>query len=138
MSSTKSFRDQHDALLKMAGELGRALGAGRVNRAPTEIVKLLAMFSGKLNVHLAMEDKVLYPRLLGCRDAGTQALARKGQSDMGGIAAAFKTYRTRWSNAHRIEADQPGFVRETRELLAVLGGRITWENDCLYAAADAL
>ncbi len=57
MSRTKIFRDQHDELIKIAGELSEYLSLEKVKTNADEIRHLLSKLFGKLNVHLSMEDK---------------------------------------------------------------------------------
>src|SRR4029453_4097984 len=61
MSFTDKFRQQHDEILAIVGELNDKLKAKADAQALRSVLSNLA---GKLNFHLAMEDKALYPRIL--------------------------------------------------------------------------
>jgi len=64
MSKTKTFRDQHEELIKIATQISSRLNADALSKDANEVRSLLSKLLGKLNVHLAMEDRNLYPNLL--------------------------------------------------------------------------
>ena len=96
---------------------------------------LLSNLAGKLNLHLAMEDKALYPRLMEKKDAESGVLARKYMDEMGGLAQVFTTYNSKWQ-VSAISADAAGFCRETQTVFAALGKRIEREDNHLYPLVD--
>jgi hemerythrin-like domain-containing protein len=96
---------------------------------------LLSSLAGKLGVHLAMEDKALYPRLAEDGAPPDAALAAAFMQEMGGLGAAFAAYNRNWP-APAIAADPAGFARETRAVFAALARRIERENRQLYPIAD--
>ena len=108
-------------------------------------VRLLAMVDGvgpdtglsalrwRLNhvlmVHLAKEDKLLYPKLLAFPE--TRALARRFAEEMGGLAEAYLAYYAAWP-IERVEADWAGFGAATRGVMKALRQRILREERDLY------
>ena len=133
MAYTDNFRRQHQELLTMVGEI-----AGRVKAEPGDargLRNLLSALAGKLTVHLAMEDKALYPRLAEAKVESSRGIARAFQQEMGGLAQAFADYNQKWQTA-AIAADQGGFARETRAVFGAIGRRIGRENLELYPLAD--
>ena len=133
MSFTDKFRTQHDEILALAGEITAQLHA----RADAVAVrKQLSSLAGKVNFHLAMEDKALYPRLMQQKGSSADAIAAKFQAEMGGLARVFADYNAKWQ-VSAIRADLPGFTNETRKLFGALAHRIARENADLYPLADA-
>lgn len=131
MSFTAKFRQQHDEILELVGELTRGLKAN----ADAETLRgVLSNLAGKLNFHLAMEDKALYPRILKM-DAKASAMAGKFMEEMGGLGEAFSNYNNKWQ-VSAIRSDPAGFASATHKVFAALGKRIARENAELYPLAD--
>lgn len=134
MGFTDNFRSQHDEILALAGEIGEMLKAGEPDTAAMR--KQLSLLAGKVNFHLAMEDKALYPRLLQRRGTQAEAVAGRFMSEMGGLAEVFAGYNAKWQLS-AIRADLPGFGNETRKVFGALAHRIARETTQLYPLADA-
>lgn len=132
MSFTDKFRTQHDEILALAGEISDKL---RTNPDAVLIRKLLSNLAGKVNFHLAMEDKALYPRLMKQADAHSNALATRFMTEMGGLAQVFAAYNAKWQ-VSAIKADTGAFSEETRKVFGALAHRIARENSDLYPLAD--
>ncbi|GGA38595.1 hemerythrin domain-containing protein [Sphingomonas psychrolutea] len=99
-------------------------------KAPGETLSALRWrLNHVLMVHLAKEDKVLYPRLLAKPE--TRALAQRFASEMGDLAKVYLGYASKWT-IERIQADWQGFGEETREVMAALRRRILREERDLY------
>ena len=132
MSFTDKFRAQHDEILALATEI-----TGQLKGKPDAVAvrKMLSNLAGKVNFHLAMEDKALYPRLLQHQDAKSTALAGKFMKEMGGLAQVFVAYNNKWQ-VTAIKADPSGFSDETRKVFGALAHRISRENTDLYPLAD--
>jgi hypothetical protein len=124
---------QHDEILAMAGELGQKIKAGA---DAAEVRKILSNLAGKVNFHLAMEDKALYPRLMKQTDANVPVVAARFLKEMGGLAELFTNYTNKWQ-VTAIRADAAGFSNETRKVLGALAHRIARENAELYPLADS-
>ena len=133
MSFTDKFRQQHDEILGIVGELNQKLKA---NADAQELRGVLSNLAGKLNFHLALEDKALYPRIMK-KDAAASAMAAKFMEEMGGIGAVFVTYNNKWQ-VSAIRSDPSGFAAETRTVFLALGKRIARENAELYPLADSV
>jgi hypothetical protein len=138
MKRTQVFREQHADLLSMATKLKPLLDAGKLKQDASAARVMLSNLAGKLNVHLAMEDKSLYPDLLASNDPTVKAKAKKFVTEMGGIKEAFKSYMGRYPSPEAIAKASAEFVKETSEILGVLGKRIHAEDTDLYVAVDNL
>ena len=88
-----------------------------------------------LSVHLAKEDRLLYPLLRRSADSTTRALAERFDAEMGGLANLHRDYCARWPIA-AVEADWPGFCHDTRTLIALLRRRMAREDSQLYPRID--
>ncbi len=132
MSRTAMFRRQHEELLSIASELSALLIPSALSKDAGPARKALSRLAGKLNVHLAMEDKSLYPHLLKSQDIKTQSTAKQFIEEMGNIAQVFKAYTQKWPHVAIIQDDPNGFIKETQGICEALGNRIDKENKVLY------
>ena len=82
-----------------------------------------------LMVHLAKEDKLLYPQLMA--SSITQALAKRFADEMGGLAQAYLAYNAAWP-IERVEAEWSLFGEATRGVMKALRQRILREERDLY------
>lgn len=138
MSKTKAYREQHDDLLKVVGEISAQLNVDKLSKDATEVRSLLSKLFGKLSNHLAIEDKSLYPRLLEQSDEQIKTLAKRFKDEMGGIGEAVTNYKQDWPSAVKIQDDPSTFITQTKVIFDALGKRIEQENNVLYKAVDEL
>ena len=107
----------------------RLLEAVEAERQPAGLSALRWRLNHVLMVHLAKEDKLLYPSLLAM--PATKALAQRFADEMGGLAEAYLAYNAAWP-IERIEADWVGFGVATRGVMKALRQRILREERDLY------
>ncbi len=136
MVYTQKFRDQHDSLLKKAGEISKHLNEDDLKKDATDIRDMLSGLLGSLKIHLAVEDKALYPKLENSNHPELVALSIQYQKEMGGIAEFVSNYSKKWPGAYAISDDAKTFIEETNQLISALATRIKKENDYLYKLAD--
>lgn len=132
MATLDLLKDQHHELLDIASALSLHLQIDRIAEMPDAVHELLLNLAGRLRVHLAMEDRGLYPLLLETRDETVKRLAREFIDDIGGLSARSRKYMLRWSVPRLISEHPRDFARETRELLQELSLRIEREETELY------
>ena len=82
-----------------------------------------------LMVHLAKEDKLLYPKLLA--SPATKGLAQRFADEMGGLAESYLAYNAAWP-IQRVEAEWADFGEATRGIMNALRKRILREERDLY------
>jgi len=138
MSKTKMFRDQHDDLLKAAAKLKAELNADKIGKDPAPAKSALAQLLGKLSVHLAMEDKSLYPALVKHPDQRVKSTADRFIGEMGAVAKVLADYQKTWAGEAALKQNPRGFVQQTGNILDALGKRIDKENGELYKLVDSL
>ncbi len=136
MAYTDKFRAQHGELLNVAKSIGNLFNAELLRKDATEVRHLLSVLHGKLSVHLAMEDKSLYPRLLSHHDSAIRDTTQRYIDEMGALAGAFKAYVGKWPTPSSIQANPEAFIAETSGVFDALGKRIVLENKELYVMAD--
>ncbi len=132
---TSSLREQHAGLAAQLGAIDQAIKAGKPG---TELRKLLIEFSGKLTIHLAAEDRMVYPQLQSSPDTAVAAMAKRFASEMGGLGAAFKAFNHTYNAGAAIDTDRAGFAKAFGGIVAAIVARVKAEETELYAAVDRL
>lgn len=136
MSYTDSLRKQHQEILGIVGQVSAAMKAP-INAASGQALHgLLVSLAAKVKVHLATEDKVLYPKLMDSKDAVVSSTSKKFAAEMGEIGGVFKAYVETYRTADAIAGHGEQFKKETEGLFKVLGHRIQVEEASLYPLAD--
>lgn len=129
MLKREDLSREHDELNMLATEILNHVDAA----APDfqALSNLRWRMSRVLLIHLAKEDRLLYPELRRSMQPGVSGLATRFADEMGGLALAFTDYVTNWP-VQRAMADWRGFRRSTRAILTDLSDRIRREEQELY------
>ena len=135
---TEKFRRQHDVLVDLAGELDRLSKSIETLYDAKVVRSHLNHFAGKLVVHLAKEDKSLYPKLLESSDTQVVVLTRRFIREMGDLSATFDEFTKRWVGPADILVQKDEFQAELAGIVSALAKRIDKENNELYTLADDL
>jgi len=141
MAKSGNFRKHHQDLKQFAGQISQLLNPTQLRADGTtlrQLSGLLAELTRRLNIHLSIEDMVLYPRLLRDSDGPDKALAQKYHNDVGGLAKLYEQYCQKWSTPEAIQADPEQFSSESRYIFEILARRIEKEENELYPLYDKL
>jgi hemerythrin-like domain-containing protein len=131
MVVTEPLRKQHAEIVEAVREIDAGLDPQRLVKSAGEIRSRLSALIGKLSIHLAIEDKSLYPSIEKHADARVREIGVKYASEMAGVKPAVEAFSRKWSEA-AIAKDAAAFCAETKKLFAVLADRIKRENTELY------
>lgn len=137
MGLTTNLQEQHKRLLEMATEISNMIKNEELSKDANVLTKKLATFSGKIGVHLAIEDKALYPRLLKNSNEDIRRLTQKYIDEMGNIKAKVGNYIQKWRSPVSIQDNPPEFIKESEGIFKALAHRIERENTELYPLVDA-
>ncbi|MCB9495647.1 MAG: hemerythrin domain-containing protein [Fibrobacteria bacterium] len=137
---TGMLRQQHHEILAIVNEMRRHLLAPqRMTAAVADGLRAnLVALSGKVTVHLSVEDKGLYPRLLASQGTSAAETAQRFSEEMGHIGSSFKEFLGHWPSGEHILREPVKFVDECATIFQVLSHRIEREEKELYALADSL
>lgn len=129
---TEVYRRQHHQLRTLLDGMSRFLvpldaGACRAG---------LERLSTVLKVHLALEDKALYPHLITHDNPDVRRTAGEFQFHMGRLAQEFEAFHARWSRPGEIESSAYEFAVEYRELSEALRRRMDMEDTTLYVLVE--
>ncbi len=136
MIDTEVYRTQHDSLLKITGDISEFLDVSILTQDARKVHSLLNKLAGKLNVHLAMEDNSLYPKLLEHPQENVRSVSLYYMQEMGNLANSFKSYMSVWGMSQDILDEPAEFIRQTDQMISTLKSRIERENTELYPLAE--
>ncbi len=130
--TTAALSEQHQDLVHVVTTVSKLMTIEAIQGNPLGVVQALMKLSGKLSIHLAMEDKSLYPTLLQSGDPAVQATARRFVQEMGSLSTGFHAFIQKWTVVEKLKKEPESFIRETKQLFGLLGQRITREEAELY------
>ncbi len=135
---TDRYRKHHDELLNVVGNIQKYLTVEEVQSNPAVIRKLLTILAGAVRIHLAFEDRALYPSLLASTNSTVSTTAKQFMDEMSGIQGVLEGYLDKYHSVKIIKNNPDDFIYETKELFKVLGERIGRENRDFYPLVDAM
>lgn len=130
------FKTDHAAILGGIQRL-RDLTQRGVS-ASDEIADALVKFSTTIRLHLAAEDKFLYPSLNKSDDPQIVALSQRFEKEMAHIADQFMAFARNWNLGRKIAADFEGFRRAANTTLKPVWDRMQQENSDFYPRIEAV
>ncbi|MBW7852272.1 MAG: EAL domain-containing protein [Rhodospirillales bacterium] len=136
MVHTRSFRQHHVEVRRLIATISDLLDAEAISHDSAPVAAAIRELFGKFTQHLAMEDGILYPRMMSSKNPECSSTARRFQEEMGGLKPEFGQFKGRWQTRAAIAGDPAGFVAETRVLVRALATRIRREEDELYPLGD--
>jgi hypothetical protein len=92
--------------------------------------------SAVIKLHLAAEDRALYPVLEAANNRQLARLGRQFQAEMTSIAAAYNVFARQWNTAAQVRADPNGFRAQANQVLRTLYERMQRENHDFYPAVE--
>jgi len=132
VADIKNLIRQHTEILELANKFYAYKNEQQVRNNAFDISLLLGQVSGKIKIHMTSEDRFLYPALLNHTDAKVRTISTKFADEMGDLAKAFETYKTKYLNSREISSNPAVFLHETQAVLTALSKRIEKENKELY------
>jgi hemerythrin-like domain-containing protein len=135
MAATDTYRRQHDDFLELLGSISPMLDSAKLATTSAQVRDMLSKLFGRLSVHLALEDKSLYPRCQQHSDKHLREVATKFANEMSGNKSAVEAFSTKWTES-QIRSNAAVFCTEAKKLFEILKDRIRRENTELYTLLD--
>ena len=129
---------QHRKVQEVMGEIRTRLRPEAAAADAALLASLVTQLNGALSTHLAMEDKVLYPKLLGATASDVRQAGARYAEQMGGISPRVREFSSRWCEAKAIAAATGDFISAAEALLLSLSSRMELEERELYPMFDTL
>lgn len=127
----------HQEIFACIGALRKLIVTGIAGNAAA-IAGLVVTMSSSIKLHLAVEDRVVYPALAASNNARVAELGRSYQREMGDLAGKYMAFAGRWNTAPNI-AERPAlFKDEANTVFKALYERTLREERELYPAFAAL
>lgn len=128
----EQLKEHHQKLWALVHSLQSYKTSEDVRLNAREISSVISKMSGILNVHLASEDKYLYPALQKNSDPAIRQTAMRFANEMGSLSTVYAAYRDKCMLASQIAENPEGFLTETSGILSALTTRFQKEDNDLY------
>lgn len=125
------YKHQHSAILDSIRALKTFSKLGIVEHA-ADIARHVIEMSSVIKLHLAIENRFLYPALQQRGDPALAGMGRQYQQEMAQIAQAYVGFAKKWNDAGNIAGDPEGFRAEANRVLKLLHARVLRENRDFY------
>jgi hemerythrin-like domain-containing protein len=135
MKATARYRRHHTELIDLFHQVIDVPEA-EIERSAGAISRVLSRLYGLLSVHLALEDRSLYPRMRNCSDASLRRMAQQYEVEMGNLKERFELFYHQWLQVSTIQAEPRAFSREAKQVIGSLLQRIEKENREFYPLVD--
>ena len=130
------FKHQHADILSAIAGLRKLVQTGIAEHAADISARIVAM-SGVIKLHLAVEDRTLYPAL---ESSGDLALARMSvhyRGEMDGISGAYLAFAGKWNTPRQLLEQPETFRDEANVVLKMLYERMKKEDREFYPAIES-
>src|SRR6266511_3764915 len=138
MGSIYHLRVQHRERTRVANEILSLLDADRLVVESTAIRLKLSAFARKLRVHLVVEDRFIYERLLRQRDRAIVTQATEHQREAHSMGDRMTRYVRHWISTGAIDDAVNKFIDETKSILELASKRFDLEDRELYPLVDQI
>lgn len=124
--------------MNLAREINGHLSDNLGEAGATAIRPLLSKLAGLVSLHLAMEDRTLYPTLQAHEDPSVRALGKRYNDEIKVIAGVFNDYVKNWQTTAQMRANPAGFSTASKAVFNALSKRIHFEHKELYSVLDKI
>lgn len=131
------FKHQHTDILQRIDAL-RKLTHGGVAANSHSIAQQLKELGKVVTLHLAIEDRILYPAVQKAEDAHIASMGAAYQEEMKGIANGYIRFTQKWSDAARLASEPEAFREAANTVLKNVYLRMQRENREFYPAIERL
>lgn len=129
---TEILNDHHKDIFAKLRILHQYETAASAELHAEEVSSTIARLAGLISVHLAAEDKFLYPNLAKSEDETVRTTAQRFEQEMGGLASAFKSFADSYNTAGKIKKDVHAYLVAEKQTIGALESRLAKEEKELY------
>lgn len=130
------FKTQHIDILDGIASL-RKLAHSSISENAHKIAQEISALSKIVTMHLAIEDRILYPALQKGSNKKLADMGKAYQEDMQGIASAYIAFSRKWAAATTVMGQPEIFRTEANQVLKAVYDRMQKENSEFYPAIEA-
>jgi iron-sulfur cluster repair protein YtfE (RIC family) len=135
MHITNSLMKQHDELILIVSKINEKK---EENLNISEISQLIIELAKKLKMHVAVEKKFLYPKILSYATDSDKEKARNVLNDMDMFNDHIVEYMKNYFSELKISKDVNGFFYDSKGLLNHLKQLFEKEKTILYPIVDSI
>jgi hypothetical protein len=133
------LRQQHADLLSLAREISSLLETRSGQRDWTRVRLKFSTWVRKLRVHLTLEERLVYPRLVRDPDPSIAKRALKHQEDLRALRDRLARFSpSRLANEFSDDASATALVEEARHAFATVASLIRVEEAELYGSLTSM
>ena len=132
MISIEMLRKQHDGLVGQIDSIVKFIRENKDAFNEEMMRELLTNLSAELELHLLIEDDLLYPALIKDSTESIRNIAHIFSNELGGVEETFKRYKAKWIGQGTIAESLEAFISETEAMEKLLRNRIDKENNELF------
>lgn len=130
------FKHQHVEILTCISALRDLVKSGIHDNA-AEISRMIVAMSSTIKLHLAVEDKILYPSLQATKNPSLARLGQRFQDEMTSIAQAYLDFARKWNTPATVSRNAEAFRNDANSVLKVLYQRMRREDTDFYPVIEA-
>ncbi len=132
MISIEMLRSQHDGLVEQVDSIVKFINENKNAFNEEMLRELLTNLSAELELHLLIEDDLLYPALMKDSTASIRNVAHVLSNELGGFKETFKRYKAKWIGQETMVESLEAFISETETMATLLRKKIDKENKQLF------
>lgn len=130
------FKQQHVSILQAISQIRKNAQNGVAEHAAA-IASDLDKLRSIVSLHLSIEDKILYPKLMR-RGDDLARTAKTFQDEMQPLADGFVRFAERWMSEQAVRSNPEGFRQDANTVIKALHQRVQRENTEFYPRIEAL
>jgi iron-sulfur cluster repair protein YtfE (RIC family) len=131
------FKHQHIDILSAIADLRQLVQEG-ISTHAAEIARRIVSMSSIIRLHLAVEDRVLYPALEASGNRAMAGMGQKYRDEMEGIAGSYLDFASKWNTPRILVSEPETFRAEANQVLKALYERMKREDHEFYPAIEAI
>tara|TARA_B100000959_G_scaffold221904_1_gene234777 strand:+ start:1129 stop:1620 length:492 start_codon:yes stop_codon:yes gene_type:complete len=130
------FKKQHSEILQIFSNIQEKISSGTSQESISDVVFLLTSLSDKLDNHLKIEDKYLYPSLKKEDQPDlVRFIANQFIDEMGKVYSDFKEFEKKWPKENILN-NPSFFINETNNLFLAVKERVEKEEKILFVLLE--
>ena len=127
-----TYIGQHQTIRGEINIINNLINKGNIVEDAMEIALHINLLAGKLNIHLSLEDKYLYPDLQKRNEEKLKEIADGYKREMSGLFDAFNEYKIKFNTKTKIIEQKELFIAHTKRIVNQIIRRMEKEEKELY------
>lgn len=128
----QGYLEQHEKVRQEIKYLQSIIDKKEVIENANEITSHINALAGKLNMHLSIEDKHLYPDLRKQENTKVQKMVDEYINEMGGLFEEFNAYKLQFNTKSKLVSNVEAFEKSTKEIFYKILKRMEKEEKGIY------